>query len=245
YSKPAGQFIIRNKSFRKDRALFSKENIHVVESEFLEGEVALKEGKNLLIEKCKFKSNYPLWYNKGTVVKDSEFLKECRSSVWYGKEMDFEKCIIKGPKFLRESRNIIIKNTNVIGSDECSWWCEDLTINKSLFQGDYFGLGSKNLNIKNSEIKGKYPLQHIKGISYLKNVKIIGKDAFWDSKNIVIQKCVIKGPYAGWNSENLTFIDSTIIGSQPLCYSKNIILINTELEQAKGAFEFSTVYSID
>ena len=55
------------------------------------------------------------------------------------------------------------------------------------------------------------------------------------------KNCVVKGEYLGWYSENVTFIDCTIVGTQPLCYCKNLKLVNCKLEEADLAFEYSEV----
>ena len=44
---------------------------------------------------------------------------------------------------------------------------------------------------------------------------------------------MIRGEYLGWYSENLTLIRCKIIGTQPLCYCRNLTLI--DCEPAAGA----------
>ena len=44
-----------------------------------------------------------------------------------------------------------------------------------------------------------------------------------------------------WFSEGLTLINCKIIGTQPLCYCKNLKLINCETEECDLSFEYSEV----
>lgn len=52
---------------------------------------------------------------------------------------------------------------------------------------------------------------------------------------------MIKGEYLAWYSDGLTLIDCKIIGTQPLCYCKNLKLINCEMIDTDLAFERSDV----
>jgi hypothetical protein len=52
---------------------------------------------------------------------------------------------------------------------------------------------------------------------------------------------VIKGEYLAWYSENVTFENCTIIGTQPLCYCKGLKLVNCRMIDTDLAFEKSEV----
>ena len=52
---------------------------------------------------------------------------------------------------------------------------------------------------------------------------------------------MVKGEYLAWYSENLTLENCRIIGTQPLCYCKNLRLIDCELLDADLCFERSEV----
>ena len=51
----------------------------------------------------------------------------------------------------------------------------------------------------------------------------------------------MKGEYLAWFSEGLTLINCKIIGTQPLCYCKDLTLIDCTMEQTDLAFEYSDV----
>ena len=67
------------------------------------------------------------------------------------------------------------------------------------------------------------------------------KDAFWHSKNVTVMDSVVKGEYLGWYSENLRFVRCHIVGTQPLCYCKNLILEDCTMEATDLCFERSEV----
>ncbi len=58
---------------------------------------------------------------------------------------------------------------------------------------------------------------------------------------MTVRNSVVKGEYLAWFSDGLTLIDCKIIGTQPLCYCKNLKLINCTMEDTDLAFEYSDV----
>lgn len=55
---------------------------------------------------------------------------------------------------------------------------------------------------------------------------------------------VVKGEYLVWYSKNVTFENCRIIGTQPLCYCKNLRLINCEMFDTDLCFEKSEVEAV-
>ena len=52
---------------------------------------------------------------------------------------------------------------------------------------------------------------------------------------------MIKGEYLAWYSDGLTLINCKIVGTQPLCYCRNLKLIDCEMVDTDLAFEKSQV----
>ena len=52
---------------------------------------------------------------------------------------------------------------------------------------------------------------------------------------------MLNGEYLGWYSDNLTLIRCKIIGTQPLCYCKNLKLKDCIMEKCDLSFEYSDV----
>ena len=51
----------------------------------------------------------------------------------------------------------------------------------------------------------------------------------------------VKGEYLAWYCEDVTFENCTLIGTQPLCYCKNLKLVNCRMVDCDLSFERSTV----
>ena len=99
---------------------------------------------------------------------------------------------------------------------------------------------SNNLTFENLTLNGKYSFQYIENATFV-NCNLNTKDAFWHGKNIIVKDSIVKGEYLAWYSENLTFINCKIIGTQPLCYCKNLKLIDCEMLDCDLSFENSEV----
>lgn len=89
-------------------------------------------------------------------------------------------------------------------------------------------------------MKGKYSFQYAENVQIHDSV-LDTKDAFWHSKNVTVYDSIIKGEYLAWYSENLHLIHCKIIGTQPLCYCKGLVLEDCTMENADLSFERSEV----
>ena len=58
---------------------------------------------------------------------------------------------------------------------------------------------------------------------------------------MTVKDSIINGEYLGWYSEGLTLERCRIEGTQPLCYAKNLTLIDCEMVGCDLAFENSEV----
>ncbi|HOO74745.1 MAG TPA: DUF3737 family protein [Tepiditoga sp.] len=230
---------IEKQIFEGERPLFKSSDILLKECEFIPGESALKECKNITVQNSKFDDNYPFWHNEKLEITDSYFSENCRAAIWYTKDIYIDNCKINGPKVLRESENINIKNSNGETS-ELLWECKNVNISDSKFKSDYIFLHSENIQLDNFELNGKYSFQYVKN-SVLKNCTLKSKDCFWNSENVTVYDSVIEGEYLGWYSKNLKLINCTIIGTQPLCYAENLIMENCKMYDTDLCFEYTTL----
>ena len=233
---------ISNQTFDEERALYNLENYSVINCNFAgakDGESVLKECRKIDIENCSFSLRYPIWHAKKFVLKNSKMDDKTRAPLWYSNDGVIESSKVEGIKCLRECKNILIQNS-IINSDEFGWRCKKLKIENSEINSVYFLFESKDVEIDNLKINGKYSFQYMKNL-HIENSNLDTKDAFWHSKNIVVEITFDKGEYLGWVSENLTFINCTIEGTQPLCYAKNLKLINCKMINCDLAFEYSDV----
>ena len=79
----------------------------------------------------------------------------------------------------------------------------------------------------------------------METIVLNSKDSFWNSRNILIENCIVNGEYIAWNSENLTFKNCTITSHQGFCYIKNLKLINCTLIDCDLIFEYCENIEID
>ena len=234
--------LIENKTFDSERALYNIVDTRVKGCTFAgeaDGESVLKETRDVLIEDCSFSLRYPIWHAKKYELKNSKLDEKTRAALWYSDDGIIENTEIKGVKALRECRNTIVRNCD-IDSPEFDWKTDNTTITDSTIVSEYIFLDAKNIEIDHLDFKGKYSFQYVDGL-VIKNSDLDTKDAFWHSKNVTVTDSVVKGEYLAWFSEGLTLIRCKIIGTQPLCYCKDLKLIDCEMQDCDLSFEYSDV----
>ena len=172
-------------------------------------------------------------------MENSSFDERARAAVWYGENGTFKNCICNGIKILRECQHIRMEGCEAI-SPEFGWKCTDVEMHDSKVTAEYVFLDSRDITLENFELKGKYSFQYVENL-HIKNSVLDTKDAFWHAKNVTVEDSVVKGEYLAWFSEDVTLIRCKIIGTQPLCYCKNLKLIDCTMEACDLSFEYSDV----
>lgn len=234
--------IINNQCYEEERALYESENLCLVNCQFdglADGESALKESNNILIEGCYFNLRYPFWHNNELTVAESEMTINCRAPIWYSKNIQIDKCKINGVKAIRECENVRIFDSSIVSPEFC-WLTSGIKLRRTTVEGEYMFLRAKNLDMQEITVTGKYSFQYIEN-AVIENCTLNTKDAFWHAKDVIVKNSTIKGEYLGWYSENLTLENCKIIGTQPLCYCKNLVLKNCEMVNCDLSFEKSEV----
>ena len=204
-----------------------------------DGESALKEARDIAVDRCSFSLRYPLWHAHGFSLTDSKMDCGTRAALWYAVNGSIERCVLGGVKALRECTDVTVRDCTV-DSAEFGWKCDTITLRNSTVTAEYLFLDSRNIRMENSQMRGKYSFLYVEGLE-IENCELDTKDAFWHTKNVTVKNSVIRGEYLAWFSEGLTLINCKIIGTQPLCYCKNLKLINCTMEQCDLSFEYSEV----
>ena len=218
--------VIENQTFDMERALYGSDGVLVRNCSFdgpADGESAFKEGQNIETEHCFFILRYPFWHDHGLKITDSEMTEACRAALWYSDHVEITDSKLHGIKALRECSDVLIRNCDII-SPEFGWSVRGIGMENTTAVSEYFMMRSENLTFRNVTFKGKYSFQYIKNATF-ENCIFDTKDAFWHGENITVKNSVVKGEYLAWYSDGLTLIDCKIIGTQPLCYCKNLKLI--------------------
>jgi len=233
--------IIR-KQFDEERALYNLQQADVEECTFAgpaDGESVLKESRDVNLRRCSFSLRYPLWHVKGFVMEDSTMDEMTRAAIWYAEDGVIRKSVLGGIKAVRECERIRLENCKV-ESQEFGWKSSDITLTDTDIISEYLFFDSRHVRLERVKMQGKYSFQYMKDLEIVDSV-LDTKDAFWHSQNVTVKNSVVKGEYLGWFSDGLTLIDCRISGTQPLCYCKNLKLINCTMDDADLSFEYSDV----
>lgn len=233
---------IIGKQFDEERALYHLQHTDVENCIFagpLDGESALKESRDIGLQKCRFSLRYPLWHVKGFTMADSKMDDKTRAAIWYAENGVITNSILNGIKAVRECAHIKLAHCQ-IDSPEFGWKSQDITLSGTEITSEYLFLDSRDISLSNVEMKGKYSFQYVENLEIV-NCNLDTKDAFWHSKNVIVKNSVVKGEYLGWFSDGLTLINCKIIGTQPMCYCKNLKLVECTMEDTDLSFEYSDV----
>ncbi len=204
-----------------------------------DGESAFKECSDIQVENTYLNLRYPFWHVDNGKITDCEMTQLCRAALWYDNGIELERCKMHGIKALRECKNVVLRDTDVI-SPEFAWRSHHITVEDVTLEGEYAFFECTNMDISNLKMKGKYSFQYIENVTF-RNCVLDTKDAFWHAKNVTIEDCVVKGEYLAWYAENIRFVRCKIAGTQPLCYCKGLVLEDCEMEGCDLSFERSEV----
>ena len=234
--------IIRNQSFGGERPLFESHNLRLENVVITEGESGIKECSDIEADNCRFEGKYPLWHVDRSLITHCYFAPGSRSAIWYSNDMEMSDCVIDGPKFFREMRNLKLRDVTINDADETFWNVDGLDIdNVTLHEGTYPFMGCRNVMVRNLKSDSKYVFQYVKNVE-IHNAHIVTKDAFWEVENVTIYDSYLDGEYLGWHSKNLRLVNCHILGEQPLCYAHDLVLENCTFDAAcDRVFEYSTV----
>ncbi len=163
----------------------------------------------------------------------------CRAALWYTDHVTVTDTKMHGIKAFRECSDVVIRGCDIM-SPEFGWSVKNIEMNDTTAESEYFMMRSENITFKNVTLKGKYSFQYIKNAVF-ENCHFDTKDAFWHGENVLVRNSVVKGEYLAWYADGLTFENCKIIGTQPLCYCKNLKLVDCEMIDTDLCFEKSEV----
>ena len=182
---------LRQEFLTGERALFQGKDLRIYDTIFADGESPLKESAGIELYNSMFKWKYPLWYSHDITLRDCTLFSGARAGIWYTDRLTAKDTMIEAPKAFRRCNDITLEHVSFPDAAETLWNCSGVKLDHVLAKGDYFAMNSSNMEIDGLELYGNY--------------------SFDGGRNIVIR-----------NSSDLIM--------------KNCKLINTTL-----AFEYSTV----
>lgn len=234
--------VVENRSFDAERAFFGADGVIIRRCTIggpADGESAFKESKNVVAQDCTFELRYPFWHNDRLKIKGGEMTETARAPFWYGTNIKIDNLNVKCVKAFRECSDVKIVNS-VINSEEFGWSVDNFEISDTALSGAYALMRCEHVKLTNVIFNGKYSFQYINNGEIVDSI-LDTKDALWHSRNVTVRNSIIKGEYLGWYSDHLTLDHCKIIGTQPLCYCKNLMLIDCAMEDADLCFEKSDV----
>lgn len=232
--------VITQEFLTGERALFQGKDLEIHDTIFADGESPLKESRNIELYGSMFKWKYPLWYSRDIKMEDCVLFEMGRAGIWYTENLSMKNCTIEAPKTFRRAANLTLDHVTMPNAGETLWNCDRVTMNQVTARGDYFAMNSSNLVIDGFELVGNYSFDGVKNME-IHNARLLSKDAFWNSENVTVYDSFISGEYLGWNAKHLTLINCTIESNQGMCYIDNLVMKNCRLIHTTLAFEYSTV----
>ena len=235
-------YTIENMQLAMERALYGAHDCLIRRCVFdgpADGESALKECREILVEDCDFRLRYPFWHVTGANVKRVHLTDTCRAAFWYDRNVQVYDSKLGGIKAFREMDDCLLQGCD-IDSKEFGWFCRGLTVRDSRLVSEYPFFQCKSMEIDNLTMQGKYSFQYCEDVT-IRNSVLDTKDAFWHAKNVTVYDSVIKGEYLAWYSENVRLVRCKIIGTQPLCYCKGLVLEDCTMAGCDLSFENSEV----
>lgn len=224
--------LIKDKKLGGERPLFGIKDTRLENIEIIDGGSGIKCCENLACDNSKFYGKYPWWHVDKSLITNCYFAEGSRSAIWYSNDMMMKDCVIDGPKFFREMKNLELENVKINDADETFWKVDGLKLkNVVLHEGTYPFMFSKNIYVDGLVSDAKYVFQYCDNVE-VHNAKIDTKDAFWECDNVVIYDSELNGEYLGWHSKNVKLVRCHISGEQPLCYMDGIILDDCTFDAA-------------
>ena len=232
--------VIKQEFLTGERALFQGKDLDIYDTIFADGESPLKESRNITLNGSMFKWKYPLWYSKNITVENCTLFEMARAGIWYTDNITMTDTLVEAPKNFRRCKGVALKNVSFPNAAETLWSCDDVTMEHVSARGDYFAMNSTNMKIQNFELVGNYSFDGGKNIE-IRNARMLSKDSFWNTDHVTVYDSFISGEYLGRNAKNLTLINCTIESLQGMCYIDNLVMKNCKLINTTLAFEYSTV----
>lgn len=240
--RPNTMKLYENQRFGEERALYGSRGVHLRGCAFdgeEDGESALKESSQILVENTLCNLRYPFWHDEDLTLINCRLTPLCRAALWYSSHIEIRDSQLHGIKALRECEKIGIRGGSIV-SPEFGWSSREITLENTSAEGEYFLLRAEGIQARELRFRGKYSFQYARDV-VIEDSILDTKDAFWHAENVTVKNSVVKGEYLAWYSKGLTLIGCKIIGTQPLCYCKDLRLIDCEMIGTDLSFERSEV----
>ncbi|MDE6120756.1 MAG: DUF3737 family protein, partial [Muribaculaceae bacterium] len=184
----------------------------------------------------------PFWHVAGFRIENCEFTPGARAALWYSRDLMMSHTRVDAPKMFREMDNLSLEHVEIPDAAETLWHCRGVRLRDvSVGNADYLFMHSSDIDIDRYRHNGNYSFQYCRNV-VIRNAEIYSKDAFWNTENVTVYDSVLNGEYLGWHSHNLRLVRCRISGTQPLCYTRGLVMEDCVFEpDCDLAFEDSEV----
>lgn len=241
---PAIATIIANQAFDQERALYGLRDTCLHDVTFAgpaDGESALKECRNICVNRARFELRYPLWHVDGLSLHEATLTDTCRAALWYTCNARIEHSELLGIKALRECEDVRITDGRIVSS-EFGWKSRNVSLANVSIESEYAFLDARKLTLENCNFTGKYSFQYVEDL-VIEGGSFDTKDAFWHARNVTVRNATLKGEYLGWYSQNLRLEHCRIEGTQPFVHCEGLVLVDCEMVGCDLAFEACDVHA--
>ena len=229
---------IRQKLLGGERALFGACDLSIADTVFTDGESPLKQSQNIDLDGCSFYWKYPLWYSKHVKARGCTWFEMARSGVWYTDDVCVEDTVFQAPKNFRRCAGVVLRDVTMTNAAETLWTCRDVRLERVTAKGDYFGMNCEDVEVDGLILDGNYCFDGARRV-HIKNSRLLSKDAFWNTEDVLIEDSFIAGEYLGWNSRNMRLERCCVQSSQGMCYIDGLVMRDCKLVDTTLAFEYS------
>ena len=131
---------ITGQKFDEERALYGSRGVHLKGCAFdgpADGESALKESSDIIVEGTLCNLRYPFWHDHGLQIADCEMTELCRAALWYSDGIRITGTRMHGIKALRECSDVTVKDCDIV-SPEFGWSVKKITMTDTKAESEYF-----------------------------------------------------------------------------------------------------------
>ena len=119
---------IHDLSFGGERPLFGAHDVCLENITITDGESGIKCCHDIECHDSKFFGKYPWWHVDRSLITSCYFAPASRSAIWYSNDMVMKDCVIDGPKFFREMKNLELEDVKINDADETFWRIDGLKL---------------------------------------------------------------------------------------------------------------------
>lgn len=163
----------------------------------LGGIKALRECRNVRIEKTEIDSPEFGWFCRGVSLRDSSLTAEY--AFLESRGLNISGLDMRGKYSFQYVRDALIQNAR-LDTKDAFWHSRNVTVENSVVKGEYLGWYSENLKLVNCKIIGTQPLCYARGL-VLENCEMIDADLAFEFSDVraVLNGTVdsIKNPESG------------------------------------------------